>query len=391
MARVSSSIPLLPGDVGSALYDVAQATASDVLDLAAEIAAVPAPTNEEYLRTAYLNETMPALGFSDIYVDELGDVSGRVRGVTDTSVLLVAAHIDTVFPMSTPLTIVREPSKTWGPGIGDNSLGIAAGLKLPQMLRLANVDLPTDVVVTGNVGEEGLGNLRGMTAVMDTYPDVGAVIALEGHNLGRVTHVAVGSRRYRVTVEGPGGHSWGDSSNPNAISAAAEIIHELGRIRLSPSPKTTLNVGTIQGGLSVNSIAPSASFLLDLRSVEERALTRLSNSVENVLATARDGIHVTWEVLGTRPAGVVPAESRIIRLASSILESIGIQPVGDASSTDANIPISRGIPSVCIGLTTGGNVHRQDEYIDNAPLAEGLYQFLALVVTASGFLAHGQL
>jgi len=391
MVRVSPPVPLLAGDVGSALYEASQACAGDVLQLAAQIAQVPAPTNSELLRSDYISTLMDDLGFVDVRGDELGDVSGVVRGILPSPQVLIAAHIDTVFPMETPLSIHVGSTQSFGPGIGDNCLGVAAALTIPEMLSRANVQTATDVIVTGNVGEEGLGDLRGMKAVMDANKGIGAVIALEGHNLGRVTHVAVGSRRYRVTVTGPGGHSWGDYGNTSAIHAAAEIINQLANIELPVNPKTTFNVGTIEGGISVNTIAPSASFLLDLRSVEGKSLDRLSAQVEAVIESVVPDVEVVFEVIGERPSGVVQTDSRIIRLASSILESIGIQPVGDASSTDANIPISRGIPAVCIGLTTGGNVHREDEFIDNGPVADGLYQMLALTVTVSASLSQGQL
>ncbi|CAN5869955.1 M20/M25/M40 family metallo-hydrolase [soil metagenome] len=391
MVRVSPPVPLLAGNVGAALYEAAQACAGDVLQLAAQIAQVPAPTNSELLRSDYISTLMDDLGFVDVRGDELGDVSGVVRGILPSPQVLIAAHIDTVFPMETPLSIHVGSTQSFGPGIGDNCLGVAAALTIPEMLSRANVQTATDVIVTGNVGEEGLGDLRGMKAVMDANKGIGAVIALEGHNLGRVTHVAVGSRRYRVTVTGPGGHSWGDYGNTSAIHAAAEIINQLANIELPVNPKTTFNVGTIEGGISVNTIAPSASFLLDLRSVEGKSLDRLSAQVEAVIESVVPDVEVVFEVIGERPSGVVQTDSRIIRLASSILESIGIQPVGDASSTDANIPISRGIPAVCIGLTTGGNVHREDEFIDNGPVADGLYQMLALTVTVSASLSQGQL
>jgi acetylornithine deacetylase/succinyl-diaminopimelate desuccinylase-like protein len=391
MVRVLPPIPLVAGDTGAALYDAARASAADVLQLAAEIARIPAPTGDEAERSSFVEAVMRRLSFEGVRTDGIGDVTGIVPGINPDRKLLIAAHLDTVFTRKTDLQIVIWPDRSFWPGLGDNSLGVAAALTLPRMLALAGVRAATDVLVTGNVGEEGLGDLRGMKAVMDANPDVGAVIALEGHNLGRVTHVAVGSRRYRVRVSGPGGHSWGDHGNPSAIDVAAAIIGSLSLITLPSTPKTTLNVGTIEGGISVNTIAPSATFLLDLRSVDESALRTLAAQVETKLRRVPAGITAEFDLIGERPAGVVPAESRIIRLASSILESIDIQPVGDASSTDANIPISRGVPAVCIGLTTGGNVHREDEYIDNAPISDGLYQFLALTVATAGFLAQGQL
>jgi acetylornithine deacetylase/succinyl-diaminopimelate desuccinylase-like protein len=264
-------------------------------------------------------------------------------------------------------------------------------LLIPAMLESAGLRPDVDLLITGNVGEEGLGNLRGMIAVMDAHPEVGAVIAVEGHNLGRVTHIAVGSMRYRITVEGPGGHSWGDFGKRNAIQTAAAIISELDEIELPSSPKTTLNVGTIVGGTSVNTIAPSCTFLLDLRSVDADALAALNDNVERIIKRKRKEITVTTELLGVRPAGQVAPNSRITRIASAILESMGITPTGDASSTDANIPISRGIPAVCIGLTTGGNVHKENEYIEREPVARGVYQLLGLTISVAEELRFGRL
>jgi di/tripeptidase len=226
-----------------------------------------------------------------------------------------------------------------------------------------------------------------MRAVMDAHPEVGAVIAVEGHNLGRVTHVAVGSRRLRVSVVGPGGHSWGDFGNANAIHAAGDIIHELGRVQLPTSPKTTLNIGTIRGGISVNTIAPEVTFDLDLRSTEEFALRRLTERAERIILAERDSIHTSIEVIGERPAGFVSPESQIVRRAVQVLEALGVQPAGDASSTDANIPIGRGIPAVCVGLTTGGNVHREDEYIETIPVPTGLAQLVELTMALADDLA----
>jgi tripeptide aminopeptidase len=224
---------------------------------------------------------------------------------------------------------------------------------------------------------------------MDAHPEIGAVVAVEGHNLGRVTHVAVGSKRLRVTVKGPGGHSWGDFGNASAISGVAEIIHELSKIPLPASPKTTLNIGTIKGGISINTIAPEAVFDVDLRSIEDFALRRLSERVERVIRAPRPNLTVEIETIGERPAGFVSPESQIVRRAVRILDSLGIQPAGDASSTDANIPIGRGIPAICVGLTTGGNVHREDEFIETGPIAIGLAQLVELTLALAEDLANG--
>jgi tripeptide aminopeptidase len=389
--RGTPRLPVIEGDVGASLDQAAKTFRDEIVSLASRIAAIPAPTNDETRRTEFVAKAMPEMGFQQVEVDELGDVVGLVPGRGIGPKVLIAAHLDTVFPLETDLTIRQEHERLRGPGIGDNSLGIAAAMFLPKLLASAGVEPAVDLLVTGNVGEEGLGNLRGMKAVMDRYSDIGAVIAIEGHNLGRVTHVAVGSRRYRVDVTGPGGHSWGDFGNENAIHSAAEIIGDLVRIPLPNSPKTTLNVGTVQGGISVNTIAPDTSFLLDLRSVDETALQSIADEVERILTISRYGIEVKFTLLGVRPAGTVSPGSPIVRLAGAILESIGIQPTGDASSTDANIPINKGIPALCIGLTTGGNVHKEDEFIDIPPVRHGVYQLLALTIAVGDGVFSGSL
>lgn len=391
MPRSAQLTPVVHGDIGAALFRVAEEYAPEVLALAEHMAAIPAPTGDEGLRSKFVREQMSSLPFDSVTVDDLGNVVGRVRGLSEGPPLLVAAHIDTVFPKSTALEIWNDENRSYGPGIGDNCLGTACALLIPSMLDAAGVRPDVDLLITGNVGEEGLGNLRGMIAVMDAHPDIGAVIAIEGHNLGRVTHIAVGSVRYRITVEGPGGHSWGDFGNRNAIQVAASIIDELDGIELPSNPKTTLSVGMIEGGISVNTIAPSCTFLLDLRSVDARELAKLNSKVEKILNRRRKAIAVRSEVLGIRPAGQVTPKARITRIASAILDSLGITPTGDASSTDANIPISRGIPAVCVGITYGGNVHKEDEFIERAPVPRGVYQVLGLVVSVAEELRFGRL
>jgi acetylornithine deacetylase/succinyl-diaminopimelate desuccinylase-like protein len=375
----------------AAVREVVASFQRSVIDLACEISAIPAPTNDERERSRFVAKQMAVRQLADVAVDELGDVVGRIPGKNQNTALLIAAHLDTVFPSGTTLDVVRSNGRVAGPGIGDNSLGVASVLMLPRVLEELGVVPEVDILLTGNVGEEGLGNLRGIRSVMDLHPEVGAVIAVEGHNLGRVTHVAVGSRRLRVRVTGPGGHSWGDYGNPSAIHAAAEIVGELSRLTLPTTPKTTLNVGMFTGGISVNTIAPEASFVLDLRSVDEASLRRLTDRVDGILRTARSGVTSSVEILGIRPAGVVSPTSRIVRLAIETLESMGISPTGDASSTDANIPISRGIPAVCIGLTTGGNVHREDEFIDLDPITNGLTQLVLLSLAVTKELDSGSI
>lgn len=365
---------------------------AEVVDLTERIAAIPAPTNNEMTR-AYAVENFFADEGLATTRDAIGDVVATIPGRLSPSAgigpLLIAAHLDTVFPLDTPLTIERGADRLAGPGAGDNSVAVASVIALAKLLRMAGEVPAVDVLLTGNVGEEGLGNLRGIREVLSARPDIGAVIALEGHNLGRVTHVAVGSTRYRITATGPGGHSWGDFGRPNAIHGLSKLITELDAIPLPRTPKTTLSVGTIEGGVSVNTISPSATCLLDLRSTDQGALKRLSERVERLAARGARPDSLTFELekIGERPAGVANVDSPIVKIAAQTLQILGVDPSFDASSTDANVPIAAGIPAVCIGLTTGGNVHRLDEFIDLSPLATGIAQLALVTLALSELLA----
>jgi tripeptide aminopeptidase len=376
-----------------AVRAAADAVTPDVLELTALISAVPSPTGEETAKSLLVDRLFATAGLAserDALGDVVGVIPGRQSTRAGTSKLVVAAHIDTVFPNGTPLEVKRSASRLTGPGVGDNSIAVAAAIKLADLLRIAGEVPAVDVLVTGNVGEEGLGNLRGIREVLASHSDVGAVVALEGHNLGRVTHVAVGSRRFRITVKGPGGHSWGDFGRANAIHGLSKLIAELDAIPLPRSPKTTLNVGMISGGVSINTIAPDASCLLDLRSIDESALRRLSDRVTRLVDRSNrgDSVEYTAESIGERPAGVVPADSPIVQIAASTLAALGLEPSFDASSTDANVPIAAGIPAVCVGLTTGGNVHRTDEYIDVEPVAMGVTQLALLTLALTESLSE---
>ncbi|MGH2613857.1 MAG: M20/M25/M40 family metallo-hydrolase [Thermomicrobiales bacterium] len=369
-----------------AVRSAALAVTPDVLERTAQIAAVPSPTGDESARSLLVEQLFAGEGLKTER-DDLSDViatsPGRVSPAGGGPRLLIAAHMDTVFPLDTPLTISQSDGRLSGPGVGDNSIAVAAVTKLAALFARAGEVPAVDVLLTGNVGEEGLGNLRGIREVMAARPDIGAVVALEGHNLGRVTHVAVGSRRSRISAEGPGGHSWGDFGRPNAIHGLSKLIAEFDAIPLPRTPKTTLNVGKIEGGVSINTIAPVASCLLDLRSTDESALQRLSERVKRLVDRSNRGGAISFEIetIGERPAGVVAIESPIVQIAAGALAALDLEPSFDASSTDANVPIAAGIPAVCIGLTTGGNVHRTDEFIDLAPVPTGISQ-LALLTLA---------
>lgn len=385
-------MPSISSELVARVSAVAAGFVEPIASLTAAVAAVPAPTNDEAERAAFVAEVFRRFDYDDVDVDELSNVTARIKGKLDGPALLLAGHTDTVFPRETPLEIGRNGDVLSGPGIGDNSLSVAAVAMVRQALAQLGFDPPVDVYVTGNVGEEGLGDLRGMRAVMDALPQVGAAIAVEGHSLGRITNRAVGSRRLRVTITGPGGHSWGDAGRVSAIHEMAKLVASLADVPLQSDPKTSLNVGLFNGGISVNTIAPEATVVIDMRSTSGPALTALISQVDKLITAAKTSeTSVAVEVVGDRPAGALPSDAGLVPIGVEVLAALGMDAICDASSTDANIPISRGIPSMCIGLTTGGNVHRVDEYIRVKPIASGFAQLLLDTILATEALAAGNL
>jgi len=290
--------------------------------------------------------------------------------------------MDTVFPITTPLEATRGPERIAAPGIGDNSLGVAGLFGLVWALKQENFPpLPGDVWLAAKVGEEGLGDLRGMKAVIDRFSDrPAAYIVLEGMSLGRVYHRGLGVQRYRITIRTPGGHSWVDYGCPSAIHELALLVTRLNALILPEKPRTTLNVGIIHGGTTVNTIAAEAHIELDLRSEEVNELAVLIHQVEQLItASTRPDVEVTAEIIGQRPAGEISLGHPLVQLALGCLEEQELQPVLIIGSTDANIPLSRGLPAICIGLTTGGGAHTVGEYILTQPLAQGLAQIVNIV------------
>lgn len=357
-------------------------------ELAASICRIPAPTGDEANRARFAAQLLSERGYAaDIDAD--GNVNAR-RGNRGGKALMLLAHTDTVFPAGTDLTVRRQGNEYFGPAIGDNSLGLAGMLATLDILDRMDYETATDIIAVANVGEEGLGNLRGAWAAMRRHADdVGAVIAVEGHNLGRITHIAVGSKRWKVTVRGPGGHSWGAFGQPSAIHGLGKIIAEIAEVAVPTDPRTTFNVGIVEGGTSVNTIAAEASALIDMRSIDEGALDDLSARIGRIIARVHyPELEVGIEVLGERPAGSTPVDDPLLGVASDVLRWLGMEPVYDASSTDANVPIAMGVPSICIGITTGGRVHTVDEFIHVPPIESGLAQLTRLSIEAADMLAN---
>lgn len=360
----------------------ASALKDRVAELAESICLVPAPPFKEERRAEHVASLFRDLGY-DPGIDSIGNVVVRRPGRGEAPSIMLVGHTDTVFPEGTPISVTRGDGTLTGPGIGDNSLGVAALLGLAQALDELGERTAGDLLLVANVGEEGLGNLRGARAAVDAFEsELGAVIAVEGHSLGRVTNGAVGSKRIKVIVRGPGGHSWGAFGQPSAIHALGHIIHEIDSIRIDEEPKTTYNVGVINGGVSVNTIAPEATAVIDMRSTDVSALDHLAGRVDAIIRKQdNDQITTEIEVLGERPAGSTPGSAPIVQAAVQILRDLGLDPYTDASSTDANVPISRGIPAVCVGVTRGEGSHRMEETIQVEPISIGLTQLLKLVMS----------
>ncbi len=355
-----------------------------VLDLAIQIQRIPAPTLEESQRAQYLQQLFLKETLSDVKIDEMSNVCARIPGKGDAPPVVISAHSDTVFPKETDLSIRREAHRIFGPGIGDNSLGVAGLFGLVWMLRQENIELPGDLWLVANVGEEGLGDLRGMRAVVDHFGETPqAYIILEGMALGHIYHRGLGVQRYRITINTPGGHSWADFGTPSAIHELGKLINELIQLDLPEEPRTSLNVGVIEGGMSVNTIAAKASLELDLRSEEPEALQTLVKRVETLVEQANQPeVQVKAEIIGQRPAGQISKQHPLVQIATKALQSQNIQPQYLIGSTDANIPLSRKLPAITIGLTIGDGAHTMDEYILTEPLAKGLAQLLATVLGA---------
>jgi acetylornithine deacetylase/succinyl-diaminopimelate desuccinylase-like protein len=373
--------------------DVQRALASlaDVRPLIATIIAVqqvPAPTFDEGERSALVEKRFRALGLVDVQIDELGNVYGRRRGHPGGGAVMVSAHTDTVFPRETDLSIHYEGDRIYGPGIGDNSTGVAGLLHLAHTLQHFNIRHRDDIWFVANVCEEGLGDLRGMRAAVEHLrSQLSHVIVLEGCDFGTIHHQAIAVRRYRVVVRGSGGHSWGNFGVTSAIHVLVQLAARLTEISVPASPRTSYNIGVIEGGTSINTIAEQASLLLDMRSTELAALTQLVARVDAVIAAfsaSQRDVQIFVEQVGARPAGAIAREHVLVQAATSAYQAVGANITYQQSSTDANIPLSMGIPAVCVGLTDGGNAHRSDEFLVPAHLGRGMQALLLLTLAAAG-------
>jgi acetylornithine deacetylase/succinyl-diaminopimelate desuccinylase-like protein len=361
-----------------------------VLELVVKIQQIPAPTFVEYQRAEFIQRHFLEVGIKDVFIDGTGNVYALIRGHGEKPPLVVSAHMDTVFPADTNLAISRTPEKITGAGIGDNSLGLAGLFGLywalcdTSIMQDQKPFLAGDIWLVANVCEEGLGNLKGMKAVVNRFGgEALAFLVLEGMSLGYIYHRGLGVKRYRITVHTKGGHSWVDFGTPSAIHELADLVVKIKNLDFPIEPRTSFNIGVISGGTSVNTIAAEASLQLDLRSISTQALDMMSDQVEALVDLTNkkggENIHVGAEVIGERPAGEIPEDHPLVKLAVECHAVNGLKAKLNIGSTDANEPLSRGLPAICLGLTTGGGSHTTAEYIDVKPVGQGLGILVDLV------------
>ncbi len=359
-----------------------------VAELAQRICEIPAPTGNEWERAQLVASFERERGYTP-EIDAIGNVYIRRGRRENGPVLMLLAHTDTVFPQTTSIAVERQGDILRGPSIGDNSVNVAAMIGVLDVLDELGIETGADIVAVADVGEEGLGNLLGARTAVERYREkLGAVIAIDG-SLGRITHIAVGSKRWRITVRGPGGHSYGSFGTPSAIHGLGRIVGAIADLQVPQQPKTTYNVGIIEGGTSVNTIAPRAAALLDLRSTDVAALNRVADEVRTIVEQrAGPGLQTEIEILGERPAGELSRSHPLVQLAAGAISWLGIEPTYEASSTDVNIPISLNIPAVCIGITQVERAHTLEEFLIVPPIGNGLAQLTRLCVEACTLIAR---
>lgn len=357
-----------------------------IIDLAIQIQQIPAPTFHEAQRAEFIRSLFAREGLSEVSIDPVGNVYGLLKAgdshkAANAKPLIISAHMDTVFPFEMDLKIRRKADRVYGIGIGDNSMGVAALVGLIWLFHERNIELGRDIWLVANVCEEGLGDLRGMKAVVERFgaQPLGYLV-LEGMALGHIYHRAVGVKRYRITARTRGGHSWSDYGQLSAIHELSKLVVQLTSLELPKEPRTTMNVGKISGGTSINVIAAEASLELDLRSESQRHLEKLIAMTEKIIREANQpGLSLEAEVIGQRPAGTLRVDHPLIKLAEECVREQDLEVILTSGSTDANIPLSRGYPALVLGITTGGGAHTRDEYINIEPVTQGMEQLVQFV------------
>jgi tripeptide aminopeptidase len=353
-----------------------------------ELVRIPAPPFGESTRAAWFLDRFQQLGLTNPHLDEAGNVLAELApelapdppstpySLPPTPCILLSAHLDTVFPANTPVepTEEKDTPRIYAPGICDNAAGLTALLAIAAALRYANITPPIPILFAANVGEEGEGDLRGMRHLFERGPyrhRIAAAIALEGGGSSAVVTRALGSLRFRVTITGPGGHSWADAGTLNPILLLSQALTKIAALELPSNPLTTINVGHISGGTSINSIPESATALLDIRSTDPVQLVSTATAVHQIFdeittqktTTSPPKLHI--EAIGNRPAAALPDDSPLLHTLRAVDRHLTLRTEPRLGSTDANIPLSRGVPAIAIGGGgLGGGIHTLQEWYD---------------------------
>jgi tripeptide aminopeptidase len=377
----------------------------ELTDSQLELTGIPAPPFGEAARAEWLRKKFIALGLIDVKVDKIGNVVGLRQGTDPKSkkVLALCAHLDTVFPDGTRVDIRRDGDRLLGPGISDNAAGVIALLAIASALQAGDVKTQLPIIFVGNVGEEGEGDVRGMRYLFgeSSWKDaIEYTLVLDGAGTDSIVTQALGSRRFEVVIHGPGGHSWSDFGIPNPIVALGRAIDDFSRVTVPNDPKTTFNIGVIQGGTSVNSIPEKASMRVDLRSASSDEITKLEGALRSALDQAtletsasrgrnkRDQSPVLsyeMNLIGNRPAAELKPNSRLLASVIAVDQLLGNSARIQRASTDANIPLSLGREAVAIGAGgSGGGAHTLHEWYDPASRELGLKRILLSALTLTG-------
>ncbi len=367
-----------------------------------ELSSIPAPTGAEGVRGTHLAGLFRHAGLRDVATDAVGNVRGW-SGVPDAAPVVLTAHLDTVFAGDVPHAVARRGARFEGPGIADNARGLAALVALADALNGTGCATRRPVLFVATVGEEGAGNLRGVRHLLDGGHTLRphAFVALDGAGLQRVVHRALGSRRYRATYRGPGGHSWAAFGVANPANAVGEAVAALARIPTHQAPRTTCSVVRLGGGTGLNSIPQSAWLDIDLRSEDQHTLERLQAQAQAALEGARDienrrssapgrplTLHV--EPLGDRPSGTTPRSHPLVRAAVAANRALGWDAELVSGSTDANVPIALGIPAIGLGAGgRSGDAHLPSEWYENQDGVVGLFRALLVTLAMAGLAAYG--
>lgn len=376
-----------------------QKNAEAITDEQISICSIPASPFDERRRAEYLSEKFASLGLTEVGIDEEGNCLGMVEGSSRSPLLVVSAHLDTVFGPDTDFNVVRSGKRLLAPGIADDGCGLVALVALARALKTEKILTEGSILFVGTVGEEGEGNLRGVRYLLTRgrwASKVDGFLSFDGPGVDRITNRALGSRRYRVEIKGPGGHSWGDFGLPNPVHALGRAISKLAGYPLPREPRTTFNVGRIEGGATVNAIPEKAWMDVDLRSGADAELQRLDSFFRRAVrqaadeenATRRPGdplLDLTVDLIGERPSGETPDDSPLVELALEATKICGVEPRLDQSSTDSNLPISLRIPAITLGAGgTSGASHTLAEWYDPTDRDLGLKRALLVILGVVG-------